>query len=155
MTVAHVVHQLPGRLRLRIPEHRNNEGFFDELAERLRAADEIDRVSRDAMTATLLIRHRVPENRLLSFLEDLLGLAFEAAPPPNLSYGLAPVGATIKAVNHSLRRASGGTTDLRVVLFVLLVALAVRQLTRGQIMVPAAALLWNAFELALRFSSED
>jgi len=155
MTVAHVVHQLPGRLRLRIPEHRKDEAFFDSLAGRLREIEDIISVSRDALTASLLIHHQVPEDRIWSFLEELLELTLQPAPATATAYSLSSVGAGIQAVNHSLQRASGGATDLRTLLFLLLVGLAIRQILRGQIMIPATGLLWNAFELALRYKPEE
>ena len=43
LPLAHIAHQLPGRVRLRIPERRGDAAFFDELARALASWPGIER----------------------------------------------------------------------------------------------------------------
>ena len=149
MPAAHVVHQLPGRLRLRIPQKRKDPAFFDRLKARLAEIEGIERVSVDDLTGSVLIHHYLSREELDALLETDLELALEAPPTPPARHALTPLGAAIHAVDHGLQRATQGTTDFRALLFVLLVALAIRQFLRGEVMIPAVAFLWNAFDLVL------
>lgn len=153
MTVAHVVHELGGRIRLRIPERRNDAAFFEMLAEYIGQTEAVDSVAVDALTASVLIHHQLPPNALKSRLTKEFGLQLEPAPSPSKRHGLAPLGQGVHALDEGLRKTSDGAADLRTLLFILLVMLAIRQALRGQIMIPAAALLWNAMELVLRSPS--
>jgi len=149
MPVGHVVHELPERMRIRIPEYRKDEAALARLSQRLEQEEGIASVSGDALTASLLIRHRMEGEDLKAVLTDTLGIDLQPAPVSKVRHSLAPVNAAIETVNNSLRRASSGSTDLQALIFIFLVAAAVRQLLRGQVMVPAISLLWYAFELAL------
>jgi hypothetical protein len=61
--------------------------------------------------------------------------------------GLAPLFDALGAADRGLRDASGGSADLRAIVFLVLVSLAIAQLLRGQVMAPATALLWYAFDI--------
>ncbi len=149
MTIAYVVHELPERLRIRLPEHRNESGFFSALAEQIRQLEGVETVRTDALTASILIEHRTTEDALRASLSAEVGLELSSQ-PNRARYSLAPVTAAFSAINKRLRNASDGSTDLQAILFVVVVAIAIRQIIRGQIMVPAVSLLWYAFELAVR-----
>jgi len=150
MIPAYVVHELRGRLRLRIPvEHRGDETLFQSIADRLLQIEGVDAVSTDALTGSVLIHHALPGDDLKAQLtrEDLFNL--ETPPPRPVRHGFAPLSKGISAFDNGLREVSGGAADLRTLLFLTLVGLAIRQAARGEIMIPAAALLWNAFALVL------
>lgn len=155
MPDAHLIHRLPGRLRMRLPDQRKDQAFLDDLASRMSMHEGIERVTCDAVTGSLLIRHSLDDATLDRILEQQFDLALAPAPVPTVHNGLAPLNATMNAVDYGLRRATGGSTDLRVVLFLLLMGLAVRQMLRGQVMVPAVTLLWQAFEVAMRLPADD
>ncbi|QBQ55903.1 hypothetical protein [Nitrosococcus wardiae] len=55
-------------------------------------------------------------------------------------------------LDSNLNWATSGNFDFRSVLYMVLVMAAIVQILRGQIMVPAATLLWNVFDL-LRFAT--
>lgn len=149
MTIAYVVHELPERLRIRLPEHRNEPDFFNNLAAQIEQLEGVEIVRIDALTTSILIEHRMHADDLRASLAADVGL--ELSPHPRSTrYSLAPVTATLSAINKRLRNASDGSTDLQAILFVVVVAMAIRQIIKGQIMVPAISLLWYAFELAVR-----
>ena len=154
MPVGHVAHELPERMRIRIPEYRKDDAALARLSQQLEQEEGIASVSRDALTASLLIRHRLDGEELKAVLTDNLGIDLQPAPVSKVRHSLAPVNAAIETVNQGLRRTSSGSTDLQALIFIFLVAAAVRQLLRGQVMVPAVSLLWYAFELALRTARE-
>ena len=57
MVSAFVVHELFGRLRLRIPEKRKDGAYFAELAERLSECPGVTRVESNALTGSVLLLH--------------------------------------------------------------------------------------------------
>ncbi|MEN8176399.1 MAG: HMA2 domain-containing protein [Pseudomonadota bacterium] len=152
---AQVVHQLPGRIRLRIAEKRKDTGFFEEARTKLLQYPDVDSVSTNDLTATLTVRHNIDAESLERLLGEELDLALVPATPAENRYSLAPVGAAVRAMDDEMRRATGGSADLRALLFLLLVGMAIRQIARGRIMIPAVSLLWYAFELVLRPSHEE
>ena len=155
MVTAQIVHELPGRLRLRIPDKRKDAVFFNELKANALALDGIEQVFSDPLTGSLLIRHLLNSDEIRNLFRNRLNLTLEAVVPARPSSALAPLSTTVSIMDQGLRRATGGVTDLRVLIFLLLVALAIRQILRGQVMVPAAALLWNAFVLVLHKPFEN
>jgi len=151
---AYVVHRARGRLRLRIPEHRGDRVFFGGLQERLRALPGIASVTANPVTASMLFLLDPGSSR------DPVH-AIEAAGLLEIQDGPAPMPSALSAlrrvswrIDEALHAQTGGSLELRTLAFLLLVAFAVRQAARGQLLAPAASLLWYAFEL-LRFLPED
>ena len=155
MATAYVVHEIRGRLRLRVPEHRNDESFFEDLAKRLEQTASIDSVRCDALTGSVLIRHEMSLDELRATLEQDPFLSIAEAPPRAARYGLSAISGTIDQADSALRRLTSGGTDLKALLFVVFIAMTIRQVMRGQIMVPAVSLLWYAFELVLHSRGND
>src|SRR5947209_11616333 len=52
---ARVCHYASGRLRVKIPEKRRDEAFFDKLREHLSGWDSIERVEVNPLTASVLV----------------------------------------------------------------------------------------------------
>ncbi|MBP1151456.1 MULTISPECIES: HMA2 domain-containing protein [unclassified Methylocaldum] len=149
MVSAFVVHELAGRLRLRIPEKRNDSAFFAALAERLAECPGVTSVKLNAFTGSVLLLHAAETSAI-----DVARYAEQAA-----LFSVKPLSATpvrtlgqhatkgLNAFDRSLTTASGGLVDLQSAFFLLLVGLAVYQARRGQILVPAVSMLWEAISL--------
>lgn len=145
---AHVAHALPRRLRLRVPERRNEAAYFAALEEQLGGCAGVTAVVTNPRTAGVLIHHH--ETLELEALarcaaeHGAFSLAgYDAASPTLL--GRARRG--LDSLDLRLLDESRGTTDTRTLVLVLLLLLALFQMARGQVLVSAASLLWYAFEL--------
>ncbi|HYE36872.1 HMA2 domain-containing protein [Methylocaldum sp.] len=149
MVSAFVIHELPGRLRLRIPEKRSDAVFFADLAERLTQCPGVTRVAPNALTGSVLLLHS-SETRAV----DVAKYAEQSALFSVKPVSAAPVRTLgqhasegLDAFDRSLNSVSGGLVDLQSVFFLLLLGLAVHQARRGQLLVPAVSLLWEAIGL--------
>lgn len=150
---AHIVHRAPGRLRLRIPARRRDTGYFGELAERLARLPGVESVRADSLSAGVLILHRgVGEAELAAACE---GLAELSEVPPPARRAIDQAAAALERADAALRQASGGRSDTASLVFLLLAALALVQLGRGQVLAPASSLLWHALELVRHPGGRD
>jgi hypothetical protein len=148
---ARVCHFANGRLRVKIPERRHDEAFFDTVRERLSSWASIERVEVNPLTASVLVRfadltalfaENALKNDLFEVDYDALSAATEPQPPltERAAQGFARVDA-------ALQRWSGGAADFRSVVFLLLLLGGLRQLSRGNIASPAASLLFKSGDL--------
>lgn len=149
-TIAYQVHRTAERLRLRVPDRRHDAAFFSGLGERLSALPGIVEVSGNPVSAGLLIRLDPTHEQDPVPAIEAAGLIQIVAGPPPLSPALTAFRRATQRIDRDLEERTGGSADLRTLAFVLLLALALRQALRGQLLAPAASLLWYAFEL-LRF----
>lgn len=148
--VAHIVHQSDGRLRLRIPERRGDLAYFNDIALKLADCPGVRRAEGRAATSGVLILHerRVDPRAIADFAAEA-GLFFLDEPPRRYSRTLRDYAtAGIGAVDRSLVEASGGLVDLDSALMMTLLAMALRQALRGQVVGPGLTLAWYAFGLA-------
>jgi hypothetical protein len=129
-----IVSAVAGRLRLRLPGHRDDAAFFALLAQRALMLPGIVGAAANPITAGLLLRFQgTPEAVLAAAAKEGLFRATAAAPvaPPPSAAQLAPVGAAA---------------------FGLLAAL---QASRGAMLPPAATLLWYAGSLLRGLAAPD
>jgi hypothetical protein len=149
---ARVCHLTSGRLRVKIPDKRRDEVFFNTVAQQLAAWESIDRLEVNPLTASVLVHFSdlgalFAENALHNdlFRVNLDELQADRRKPRQA--------VTEWAKQHwadwdkALRRWSGDNADIRSAAFLVLVAGAVLQLFRGQIAPPAATLLWDAGDM--------
>jgi Heavy metal associated domain 2 len=145
---ARVCHYASGRLRIKIPEKRRDEGFFEAVRQRLSGWDSVKRVEVNPLTASVLVEFTsvfelFAENAVKN---DLFEVDFDALqamgePPPALTEQAAEV---FGRVDAAFRRWTADGADLRSAIFLVLLAGGVYQLLRGNIAAPAATLLWYA-----------
>jgi hypothetical protein len=145
---ARLCHFAHGRLRVKIPEKRRDQAFFERVRQRLAGWDNVDHVEVNPLTASVLVQFRdagapFPENALDNELFELDRDALDAAaePAPALTEQAAELFAETDA---AVRRWTDNGADLRSAIFLLLVAGGIYQLLRGNIAAPAATLLWYA-----------
>lgn len=149
---AYVVHAMPGRVRVRVPARKGDGAFFDGIAGRLRQLPAVTSVTTSPLTGSVLV-HFTGEIEALAFgaMTLLHDVAFELTPPPaepmmqRVRSGLADVDATV-------RELSGGEMDTRALAFCGLLAISAVQLLRGNVLAPAATMLWYGAEIARHWS---
>jgi len=149
---AYVVHRSRGRLRLRVPEGRNDAAFFDRVRSMLEATPGEVEVTLNCGTGSILLVHpTVPAETVDAWIEnnDVFAIS-DGAPPPVRA--LEPIFSGVSKLDRAITSLTDGRADLRTVLFVVAVILAIRQLARGNILGPAVPLMWMALELAGRIA---
>jgi hypothetical protein len=152
---AYPVHRTQARIRLRIPERRNDEAFFEELWAELDGIPEPLTVHVNPSTASVLLVHpTLPFEALEPHLRGSALFTFVDEPCPS-PRALNPLVSTVSAIDRGLAKLTAGSADLRTVLFVAVVALAIRQLLRGELLGPAIPLLLAAVQIGDRISAAD
>lgn len=152
---AHIVHQLRGRLRLRIREKRLDSDYFQEVSARIESLDGVTEVSCNATTGSLLLLHpELPFVDLEPRLNDLS--LFEMVTEPEITATpLEKVSNGFSWLNQAISETSSGDLDLRSLAFLGLIALSIQQIMRGNIMGPAIPMLFNAMSLVQQTDSSD
>lgn len=139
LPLAHVVHTLPGRTRLRIPKRRGDRALFTSIAERLSAEAGIARIEVQPLTGSILAFHGVRLADLGAVAEEsgLFRLETERAksPPPQRER---------ISRRREARQGPGAPIEPRLVLASGLLAIALWQVARGNFLPPALTLVWYA-----------
>jgi hypothetical protein len=142
---AYLVHKAPGRLRLRVPEMRGEAPFFRELVARISPLEDIELVQANPDTGGILILHRRDtQQAVLDRLASVVNLTEEEYVPPSV-FSRAVTG--LGKLDEVIARETRGGSSLSSVIFLVLVGMALAQITRGQVMAPASSLLWYALDL--------
>jgi hypothetical protein len=147
-----VGHLSAGRLRIRIPDKRRDEAFFGSVAERLSGWQSVERVEVNPLTASVLIIFR-DSDALFDEIERRNDLFVLDTDPASLAQEHEPAALTERTrrlwagADKILRRVSGGSADIRNTAFLVLVASALYQLWRGQVVPPALTSLWYAGDM--------
>jgi len=145
---AYIVHQVRGRLRLRIREKRQDPDYFQAVCVRLEALPGVIGVSCNNTTGSLLLLH--PELPYAELAPQLQGLdLFELVDGPEpKTPALAPVFEGFSRINDAVAEGSTGKIDLRSLAFIGLMGLSAQQIYRGNIVGPAVPMLLGALTLA-------
>ncbi len=143
---AHVVHHIPGRVRLRVPAKRHDRRFFSEVKAQLEQVPQVRAVAVNHTSASVLVKY---EGEILDLLlaASQVGLEAMMEIEPDLP-PLVPVADRLLGrlgdLDERIVRATGGGADGRSVVLIALLLAAGVQLLRGQIVGPAVPLLWYA-----------
>lgn len=151
---AYIKHQMPGRVRLKIPQMRGNEPYFEHLAEAFADCDAISQIQLNSQAASLLIQHGSnPFSAVAEFAgnANLFILVAEGADELPAVRARASIAAWsssgVSQLDQKLAQLSEGRFDLRSIFFLGFVGLAAHQAAKGRIMSPASTFLWRAIEL--------
>jgi len=147
LPAAYVVHRTRQRVRLRVPEKRGDEEWFVQTAVALGRLSWVDRVETAAVSASLIL-HCGDSDRLDECLSQT-GVLMFLGNPPRVPSAAEQVKSGVARLDRALQSGAPGNTDLRSLLFLLMLVLAGVQMARGQVLVPAISLVWYAMELAL------
>jgi hypothetical protein len=151
---AYIKHQLPGRVRLKIPQKRGDFRYFDRIAELFTDCPGITQLQLNPPAASILICH-VTEIDFLNIAEfaQTKGLftIIEQPEEEGFSIPYLPIpkltSTGLNRLDESLMDFSQGRLDGRSLLILALIGLSVRQITKGHVLGPASTLLWYAFSL--------
>jgi len=151
---AYIKHQLPGRVRLKIPQKRGDFRYFDRIAKLIADCPGITQLQLNPSAASILICHGT-ETHFLNIAEfaqtNGLFTIIEQPEEETFSIPYLPIpkltSTGLNRLDESLMAFSQGRLDGRSLLFLALIGLAVRQMTRGHVIGAASSLLWYAFRV--------
>lgn len=143
---AYIVHQSRRRLRLKLPNKCRDDEWLSKTAARLEKVPEVEGVEVAAVSGSLLIRHHagtalkghLAETGLFRIIDGPL-----SSPPV-----LDRVTDGVFRSDRAIERRTGGRVNLKTLLILVLIVLAIIQSLRHRIMVPAITLLLFAAQLA-------
>jgi hypothetical protein len=144
MATYEMAHSIPGRMRLRVDDARGDGDRLDAYRDSIADMPGVQSVTANPRTGSLLVHYDSETQSLLHSLSTAgLVLAAAAGQAPALRQPEEPVrsGSGAGAASRS------APAQPRQFVAVLLFGLAAVQAARGEIMVPAATLLWYAFHL--------
>lgn len=135
-----VVHQLPGRVRLRVQERRGDAGYFSALSQDLSRLDGISHVKTNPATASVVIEYAGSADKLMQQLQfhDL------SVQSPHAISSTDSAPARQMPDIPPLQLVSGRDINPMFMLGTLLAVLGIVQTVRGNILVPAMSTLWYA-----------
>ena len=152
---ARVSHQMPGRLRLRVPELRRHTPYFQAAERILGECEGVRRVETNALTAGILVFHRNSVSDIAEYAKarNLFDLILEPDPgPPSVR-----VAGHVERLDHIITAFTQGRVDTRTWAFAGLTAAAVYQMLRGNTLPAGITLVHYALDAlpASRSKIED
>lgn len=131
-THAVVVHQMPGRVRVRIPEKRHDKDFFSMVEALLPVIDGVEDVETNPLTASVLIK-------FTGNLFDLFNKIREQIPDIDIqsSSQVSSRAATKSMKLPVVNLVSGRNLNYMFMLGTLLTAAGLAQAARGKVLIPA------------------
>lgn len=143
-TTAVIVHQLPGRLRLRFRERRGDAEYLSSLSENLAADGGVDHVKVNASTGSMVIEFSDTVENLVQRLQQKDVVLAKPSTTGDLDERRKkPSGNDSAAPFHLV---SDRDINPMFMLGTLLAAAGLVQTFRGKILVPSLSLLWYAIE---------
>ncbi|HEX4171594.1 MAG TPA: hypothetical protein VHY82_03870 [Acetobacteraceae bacterium] len=129
-SIALLVHALPGRTRLRVPEQRHRQAWFADAAQRLSQHPRVQRVTVNAQTGSVLLQHEGSVRDLTADLADWITIV--PRPPRPVRRPALPGSLRVTPATAMQALAMGS------------VALGVWQARRGRLLASAIEHLWHA-----------
>jgi hypothetical protein len=143
---AEIIHNSPGRLRLRIRTQRGRTEFFAGIEEKLAQCPGVERAVVNPVTGSVLLEPASDLSALVAFTQSQQ--LFQLAQAPTLMAPLThQIAERFGDLNGELRKLSGGGIDFGSLGFIGLITLAAVQLQRGHVLGPTSTLLWAAVGL--------
>ena len=136
----HLVHRTRGRMRLRVTDKRKDIPYFLALYENLRRIPSVTDVVINPDTGSILLHF--PGESEAPILHALAGIGLlradvEAQRRPGL----------LGRMEQFLAKGHRDATQVRSVLMVIMIALALYQVRRGVLIAPALTLVWYAYDM--------
>lgn len=144
---AQLAHEIPGRVRVRLPDYRGNAELFAKLEDTLLESRLFHSVRANPVTASIVLEFDGSRENMLEALRT--HLPFELDLSPAARTGRTPPLA--QAPIDPLRLVSGRNINAMFLAGTLFAAVGLIQVFRGRFMLPALSAFWyasNAFRLS-------
>lgn len=149
---AYISHQIPNRIRLRIPAERNKNDYFSKIEKELQKLKGVDRVEVQPLTGSILIEHTCPVRTLADFTRE--HQLFEMREPKAAEPWLETLLSKVDRWDEELRHSTQGQWDIYTLMAAGVAGVSVYQAFRKRFLPPAWTLLGNAFTLLNQSRSE-
>ena len=141
-----IVHQLPGRVRLRLNQQRGDSAYFSALSENLAGLDSVEQVKVNASTGSVVIEFSDTTEHLIQQLQQH-DLSVEKQDKKNsLPSRPVPEKGGVAGDTAPFHLVSNRDINAMFMVGTLFAAISVVQAFRGKILVPSLAALWCAIE---------
>lgn len=137
-----VAHQIPGRVRLRIPARRGDTDYFAQLSDACSHLDTVEKVKANPSTGSLVVEFNDAAASLLEQIRHV-GLIIEHAPTEDTDRRMI---ATEAGHAFPLNLVTGREINPMFMIGSLLAMLGIVQAARGKIMAPSLTLFWYAMD---------
>jgi hypothetical protein len=139
-----LVHDSPGRVRLRVDEKVGDRSYFERVVRALATCPGVRRVSGSPLTGSLLILHDGEFSNVASYArsEALFDLVSGVRPQP-----FASIETEVRRLDARLRAASGERWGVAGLAFYGLVGASVWQLFQGRVLPPTVTLAFQALNV--------
>jgi hypothetical protein len=150
-----VVHEMPGRTRMRISAKRKNEPFFAQAEESLKKCEGVLKVETNPLTGSILILHSSSIEEIKEFAEreDLFAIQ-----TPNGSVARPfseQISTGLKSLDTRVAEMTSGQFDGKEAALLGLLLAGAYQIVRGNLWPAAGTLVWYAFSLLPEGRSND
>jgi hypothetical protein len=156
---AYVTHNIVGRTRISIPSQKGNSVFFEKVRQTLSEKKELKQVKANATTGTLLLEHegdfktleKMGEKETLFQLSPLVTHR-EVSARKRISRPLhiplsEQISQFIDALDGRIEKKTDGTVDITTLMFTLLGAAGIYQVSKGNILPAGFTLITYALNL--------
>jgi hypothetical protein len=150
-TTAIIVHQMEGRMRLRVPDMRGDVAFFQEASESLEALEDIFSVTTRPLTGSILIEY---DGMTVDTLQQWARKQqlFEISEPDQLRHEGSSIAQItqyqMNRIDDMLKQGSEGRFDLLSLLMMMSVGLLINEFLNGRLAAGSFALVWYALDAA-------
>lgn len=147
---AYLIHQTPGRLRVRIPSRKGDINYFALLGEQLSRLDGIEKVEVNPLTGSALFIHAV-DSKVIAERARANNLFYLNGTHPSPSNLYQKVSETFSGLNNRVKGFSGGELDMGAMAFLILLVAGIYQIGKGNIIaLPWYAAFWYALNIFLK-----
>jgi hypothetical protein len=143
---AHVSHQIPRRLRIKIPEKKGDAVFFAAVADHLKMhCPGVEDAIPNPATGSIVVLYDGEIEGLIEYGRRHNLYSLSRPRPRNRSF-LQDVAGIFAGYNRNLKKMTGGEVDIPSLVFLSLLISGIWQLARGNVAMPA---WYTAFYYAL------
>jgi len=152
---AYIVHQLRHRVRMRLPEMRLENDFFDHCEQLISELEGVSQVEVSSITGSIMISH--PETSFHRIESQLMPLElFELIPePPPVTPAREMITSGVSHIDQFINERSSGGIDLGTIAFTAVLGTALHQMIRGNLTGPAIPMLISGLDLLRKVTPPD
>lgn len=150
-----IVHCIANRMRIRVPSHKGDTGYWQAMIDTLKQMPGITAMRANPATASILVEHTVSDRELLDFAREKN--LFRTTRKQRKAIPLQRrVTSGFTAMDKSVRKFSGGELDVGSITFLGLVGFGAYQIARGNFAAPAwYTVFWYALNVFLKNQQPD
>ena len=134
--IAHVSHRSSGRLRIRVPGKRGDEGYFSFLSAAFSGLKDFEELRANTITGSVLIEDPEVDEAAIAYFAEKNDLFLLREKKDSRLPVSVEIGNHMKELSAGIRGFSRGELDLPSVVFMVLVANGIYQIARGNIGAP-------------------